>query len=168
MSAENRLSFTSNVVWTEGRSGELKSRGLPTLPVSPPPEFHGREGAWTPEHLYVGSVASCFMATFTAIAELTKLEFKSLSIEAEGKLEKTGGSGYEITEIVLKPTLVILHSADLERAARTLEKAEKNCFISNSIKSKVRLVPRVYHDQNPVYPCPTVVDPDAASARSEC
>ena len=159
---EKGLFFAANVVWTEGRSGALESRGLPTLQVAAPPEFQGRENTWTPEHLYVGSVASCFMATFVAIAELSKLEFKSLSIEAAGKLEKVEGSGYAMIEIILKPTLVIRNSRDIERASRMLEKAEKKCFISNSIKSRVKLEPRVYHEQNPSYPCPSVAAVDGA------
>jgi peroxiredoxin-like protein len=159
---ERELFFAANVIWTEGRSGELESRGLPTLSVSAPPEFQGRENTWTPEHLYAGSVAACFMATFVAIAERSKLEFKSLRVETDGKLQRIEGAGYEMTEIILRPTLVIRHSRDIERATRILEKAGKQCFIANSIKSKVRLEPRVYHEKNPSYPCPAVAAPDGA------
>jgi organic hydroperoxide reductase OsmC/OhrA len=126
MTEKSRFLFVANAAWKEGRTGELKSRGLPTLDVSPPSEFKGREDRWTPELLYVGSVASCIMASFAAIAEFSTLEFQSLNIEAEGKLEMPDGSGYEMTEITLRPTLVISHSRDLERTDRILEKTEKN------------------------------------------
>ena len=44
-----------------------------------------------------------------------------------------------MTEITLHPTLVIRNATDFERANRILEKAEKHCLISNSIKSETRL-----------------------------
>jgi organic hydroperoxide reductase OsmC/OhrA len=75
-----------------------------------------------------------------AIAEMSKLEFVSFDCKAVGKLEKVEGIGFQMTEIVVKPN-AIRHGKDLERAQRILEKAEKNCLISNSIKSAVKLEP---------------------------
>jgi peroxiredoxin-like protein len=117
--------------------------GLPALQVTAPPEFRGNPGFWTPEHLYVASVNSCFIVTFLAIAELSKLEFISFSSEATGRLERIEPSGYEVTDIVLKPKLVVRHSRDVERAARLLDKAERSCLISNSIKTIVKIKPEI-------------------------
>lgn len=131
--------YEVEVEWHKEREGELKSVGLANLKVSSPPEFKGVEGVWTPEHLFVASVNSCFMLTFLAIAETSKLAFQSFNSQAQGKLEKLPGLGYQITEITLKVKLVVNEQVDLERASRILEKAEKNCFISNSIKTTVKL-----------------------------
>jgi organic hydroperoxide reductase OsmC/OhrA len=150
------LFYEAEVEWTEERKGNLRSPNLPTLRLDAPPEFQGHEGAWTPEHLYVASVNGCFMTTFLAIAQNSKLEVVSFRATARGKLEKIEGSGYQITEIILKPMLVIRKSRDLERASRILEKAEKGCLISNSIKTVVKLEPEIYHAQTPTYPCPGV------------
>lgn len=121
----------------------MRSLSLPDIQVAAPPEFKGHGGAWTPEHLFVASVSSCFMTTFLAIAELSKLEFVSFSAEAAGKLEKVEGQGYLMTEVVIRPRLVIRRAQDAERAARILEKAERNCLISNSVTTAVRLEPSV-------------------------
>jgi organic hydroperoxide reductase OsmC/OhrA len=150
------LFYEAEVEWTEERKGNLRSPNLPTLRLDAPPEFQGHEGAWTPEHLYVASVNGCFMTTFLAIAQNSKLEVVSFRATARGKLEKIEGSGYQITEIILKPMLVIRESRDLERAARILKKAEKSCLISNSIKTVVKFEPEIYHAQTPTYPCPGV------------
>ena len=83
------------------------------------------------------------MTTFLAIAELSKLEFVSFGAEATGKLEKAEGRGYLMTEVVIRPRLVIRRAQDTERAARILEKAERNCLISNSVTAAVRLEPSV-------------------------
>ena len=135
--------YETEVGWTGERRGDLRAPSLPTLEVAAPPEFKGHEGIWSPEHLYVASVNVCFMTTFLAVAELSKLEFVSFTCHARGKLEKEEGRGYRITEIRLGPRLVLRHDRDRERAARILEKAEKNCLISNSINTAVRLEPEI-------------------------
>ena len=83
------------------------------------------------------------MTTFLAIAEMSKLEFVGFDCKAVGKLEKVEGNGLQMTEVIVKPKLVIRHGKDLERAQRILEKAEKSCLISNSIKSSVKLEPEL-------------------------
>jgi len=133
--------YETEVEWTEQRKGELEAPGLSPLQVASPPEFQGHEGMWTPEHYFVASVNSCLMTTFLAIAEMSKLELVSFDSKATGKLDKVEGVGYQMTEVVLRPKLIIRHSKDLERARRILEKAERNCLISNSIKAKVKLEP---------------------------
>jgi peroxiredoxin-like protein len=131
--------YETEVEWTEARKGELRSPALPTLEIAAPPEFKGHENIWTPEHLYVAAVNVCFMTTFLAIAELSKLDVATFTCSASGKLEKDEGRGLKITEIVLHPKLVIHQPQDLERAERLLEKAEANCLISNSINTVVKL-----------------------------
>ena len=140
---ENQYSYTTEVEWTGERRGDLSAPHLPDLEVDAPPEFKGHEGVWTPEHLFVAAVNSCFMTTFLAIAENSKLEFVSFSADAKGKLEKLEGQGFIMTEVLLRPKLLVSHARDLERAGRILEKAEKNCLISNSIKTETRLEPKV-------------------------
>ncbi|MCM3905283.1 MAG: OsmC family protein [Pyrinomonadaceae bacterium] len=140
---ENQYSYSTEVEWTGERGGDLSAPDLPNLEVDAPPEFKGHEGVWTPEHLFVAAVNSCFMTTFLAIAENSKLEFVSFSADAKGMLEKLEGQGFIMTEVVLRPKLLISHARDVERAGRILQKAEKNCLISNSIKTETRLEPEV-------------------------
>ncbi|NOT59198.1 MAG: OsmC family protein [Acidobacteria bacterium] len=135
--------YDTAVEWTNARQGTLSAPELPSFTVAAPPEFKGQAGLWTPEHLYVASVNTCFMTTFLAIAELSKLEFVSFRCAAQGKLEKAEAHSFKITEIVLQPKLVIRHAHDLERAGRILEKAEANCLISNSINTVVKLEPEI-------------------------
>jgi len=140
---ENKYFYTTEVEWTGERRGDLSAPVLPDLKVDAPPEFKGHDGVWTPEHLFVASVNSCFMTTFLAIAENSKLEFVSFKADARGKLEKLEGQGFVMTEITLHPKLLITHARDAERAGRILEKAERNCLISNSIKTETKLEPEI-------------------------
>ena len=139
MAHQQSYFYDTEVEWTKSKIATLRSSKLPDLQIAPPPEFQGAPGFWTPEHLYVASVNACFVATFLAAADLSKLDFVSFSSGARGKLEKVEGSGYEITEIVLRPGLVVRQPADVDRAARVLEKAKSNCLISKSIKTTVKI-----------------------------
>jgi peroxiredoxin-like protein len=140
---ENNYYYTTEVEWTGERHGDLSAPVLPGLKVDAPPEFKGHEGVWTPEHLFVASVNSCFMTTFLAIAENSKLDVVSFSAGAKGKLEKVADQGFIMTEVILRPKLVLRNARDAERASRILSKAEKNCLISNSIKAKTKLEPKI-------------------------
>ena len=140
---EDQYFYSTEVEWTGERHGQLCAPVLPCMQVDAPPEFKGHDGVWTPEHLFVASVNSCFMTTFLAIAENSKLDIVSFNAGATGKLEKTDRSGFVMTEIMLHPKLVISSARDFERANRLLEKAEKHCLISNSIKSQTKLEPEI-------------------------
>jgi organic hydroperoxide reductase OsmC/OhrA len=135
--------YETEVQWTEQKKGKLISSGLPALEVATPPQFQGHEGMWSPEHYFIASINGCFVTTFLAISQMSKLEFVSFSAKAQGKLDQAAGQGLQITEIVLRPQLVIRYSRDLERAGRILEKAEKNCLISNSVKTHIKLEPEL-------------------------
>ncbi len=133
--------YNVNLVWTADRKGEMSSPELTDkIQVATPPPFpKGVENIWSPEHLLTASVNSCYMTTFLAVAENSKLEFLSFNCSAKGKLEQIEGK-YLMTEIQLEPVLVIAKEADKERAERILQKSETACLISNSIKSKVSLI----------------------------
>ena len=133
-------SYTVNLSWEHDRKGIMSSPELPTkIEVATPPEFDkGMPNIWSPEHLFTASVVSCFMTTFLAIAEYSKLEYIKFSCNAEGILEKIDGK-YLMTKIILKPELTIAELDKMERAQRILEKSEAACLISNSIKSEIEL-----------------------------
>jgi peroxiredoxin-like protein len=118
---------------------------LPSIAVGAPPEFNGKKGRWSPEQLLVASVNSCYMLTLLAIAENSKIPLVSFVSAAKGKLEKAAGANYQVTEITLKPKIVVASAKDVERISRIIDKAKQNCFISNSIKSAITLEPEISH-----------------------
>ncbi|HUK41155.1 MAG TPA: OsmC family protein [Candidatus Acidoferrales bacterium] len=154
MVASNVFYYETEIDWQREKTGQLSSEGLPSFTVGAPPEFKGNAGQWTPEHLLVASVNSCFMLTFLVIAENSQIAILSFSSGAEGKLEKVEGAGYQMTEIVLKPRVVIECAQDLHRTTKVLEKAKANCFVTNSIKTAVKIEPQVFHRQIQTSPCP--------------
>ena len=148
------------IEWIGGKDLQISSGKLPVIAGGAPPEFKGREGVWAPEHLFVAAFNSCYLLTLLAIAEFSKIAIVSCSSSAKGKLEKVEGGTYQITEIVVRPRVVIASANDLARMPRIFEKAKENCFISNSIKSVIKIEPEVFHHQTPVSPCPLGEGPE--------
>lgn len=146
--------YETEIEWKGARDLKLTSAKLPAIEAGAPPEFKGREGVWAPEHLFVAALNSCYTLTVLAIAEFSKIALVSLTSSAKGKLEKIQDGGYQVTEIVVKPRVVLASANDLTRMPRILEKAKESCFVSNSIKSKITIVPEVFHQQTPATPCP--------------
>ncbi len=139
---QNSYVFHVDAIWTRGRSGQVNAPELPPLEFSAPPEFSGEPGKWTPEHMLVAAVAGCFTATFSAIAETVKLHVEGFKMEAFGHLEKLPGEGYRFTEITLMPEIHVAHE-DTETALKALAKAEKHCFVAQSLRTTVQVEPHI-------------------------
>jgi organic hydroperoxide reductase OsmC/OhrA len=82
--------YEVNLEWNEARKGTLHSSALnDAITVATPPEFpQGMPGIWSPEHLLVAAVSSCLMTTFLAIAEHSKLSFRSFRVHAEASSKR--------------------------------------------------------------------------------
>ncbi|HEX9760742.1 MAG TPA: OsmC family protein, partial [Candidatus Acidoferrales bacterium] len=89
----------------------------------------------------VAAVSGCLMSTFMAIAEMNKLTVEFYHARAFGRLEKIPGEGYRFTEFVLAPDIGVDRD-DVEKALKVMAKAEKNCFISNSLRATVQVEPK--------------------------
>jgi len=136
--------FSANARWTQGRRGIADTEPpVEAIDFSAPPEFRGEAGSWSPEHLLLAAVASCFVITFRGIAELSKFEFDSLDVRVDGTIEKAEG-GLQFTTLLLKPNLGLLRDGDGERALRLLYKTERSCLISRSLKCATRIEPLIH------------------------
>ncbi len=137
--ADEKHSYRTSIRWDTQRKATLSATGLPDVVIGTPPEFPGgHPGIWSPEHMFIAAAEACLMTTFLAIAENSKLQLVSYRSEAEGTIEKTP-EGLMMTEIVLRPHVVIREPAALDRARRIVEKAEQVCLISKSMKTRITL-----------------------------
>ena len=135
--------YTVRAKSTKVRSGTVAPDSVAQLiKFSAPPEFLGEAGLWTPEDFFVAGVATCFVSTFSGMAELSHFEFRCLDVEAQGVLEKDPG-GWKFTEVKLRPYLKVLLEKDRDRGARLLEKAERTCLVARSITAKITFEPSI-------------------------
>jgi len=139
-----------DISWNHDRKGMMCSPELALssgsggcIEVATPPEFpKGIPGIWSPEHLFTAAVSSCLMTTFLAVAENSKLKFTAFSCPSTGKLSQVEGK-WQMTEVHLEPHVTISNPDDRGLAERVLMRAESACLISNSIKSKISMVPHI-------------------------
>ena len=55
--------------WTNHKRDIVEAESIPrTINFAAPPEFGGEPGLWTPEHLLLAAVSTCFVATLRAVA----------------------------------------------------------------------------------------------------
>lgn len=139
-----RKSFTygTELQWLENRACRLESENKDALRITSPPEFQGEEGEWTPEDLFVGAINSCTMATFLAYANKKNVDVLSYKSKAEGILEFSDGH-YKFTQVKLQPIITVESAEAAALAEQLIHEAHSNCFISNSINSKVLLQPEI-------------------------
>jgi organic hydroperoxide reductase OsmC/OhrA len=76
--------------------------------------------------------------TLRAVAAASKLEFTSLELSGQGKLERKE-SITRFTDVVLKPILTVPPGVIPSVAERALEKSAKVCFVSASLLTDIRL-----------------------------
>ena len=132
------------------RSGLVMVEGIePSIAFSAPPEFKGRTGYWTPEHLLVAAMASCYISTFSGMAFKSNFEFISLELETAGTLAQDQG-GWRFSEIVIYPRLTIPQVEHKGLANRLLIKAKENCLVGRSLACPVLLESAVIIEEQPV------------------
>jgi organic hydroperoxide reductase OsmC/OhrA len=110
----------------------LSAVGLPPLSTAPPAEFGGPGDAWSPETLFVGAVADCFVLTFRAVARAAGYSWQQLECKVEGTLDRSEGVT-RFTHYRTDATLTVAPGDDHAKAEALLERAERACLIANSL-----------------------------------
>ena len=125
---------------TGGNAGVVRvaSPQLPSLETTPPPEYGGDPGYWSPETLLTAAVADCFVLSFRAVARASKLEWADLTCEVEGTLERVDRV-VRFTHFDVSASLRITDTDGRDKATRCLEKAEQACLITNSLTAPTTL-----------------------------
>ncbi len=140
--AHKSFRYAVKTTWTSERLGVLSGAGKPNIIVGSPPEFKGKPDNWAPEELLVGSVNTCILLTFLTLAQGRGLIPAAYESEADGLLENVDGK-FQITAVTIRPRITVKSQADVEPIRDAIEGAESRCFMSNSVKAKVTVVPEV-------------------------
>lgn len=130
-------------------SVRLAGERLPDLASASPAEFGGPGDQWAPETLLVAAVGDCFLLTFRAVAAASKLAWTSLSCAVTGTLDHLERVT-QFTAFEVRVELEIAPGSDAELARRVVDKAERNCLVSNSLKASVHVVPTITIASEPV------------------
>ena len=134
--------YTTKAVWTGSHRGELSCSNGARMPFSAPAELHGEPGVLTPEDAFVGALNSCFMLMFIWAIERLKVDLVSYECEAVGYVKEFLDQTSTFESVVLHPTIKArtCREKDIRKA---LKLAEKYSLIWQSIKSDVKLEPKI-------------------------
>lgn len=120
----------------------LTADKLSSLLSASPSQFGGPGDVWSPETLLVGAIGDCLVLTFRAVAYASKLPWTALRCDVTGTLDRVDHIT-RFTSFDVHAHLDIPDGTDPAAARRVLEKAERTCLISNSLKAPIHLVPDV-------------------------
>jgi organic hydroperoxide reductase OsmC/OhrA len=134
--------YNVRTAWRSARQGVLAVEAKPDIVVGSPPEWGGTLDNWAPEELLVGSVNSCIMLTFLTLSKARGVDLVGYDSDAEGLLEKVGGV-YQMTKITVRPRVVVASEEQRAPALRAMDHVEAHCFMSQSVKATVTLIPEI-------------------------
>jgi uncharacterized OsmC-like protein len=135
--SEKTFPFEVKLHWMEKTKGLLSAEDAEgVLHVSTPPAFGGEGKSWTPEHYFLASISSCFMATFFAIANKMNLPVLNFECNIIGQIHSREGR-YIFTDIDLYPVITLGDESLRAKATNALEKTHKYCIITNSVATPV-------------------------------
>lgn len=129
--------FDVRLDWLSDQKGILTANDAEgPIYVTTPPVFGGQEKGWSPEHLFLGSIASCFMSTYLFFTRKMKFQITHLECHAIGQIELVEGR-LKFTHIGVFPTIYVSDVTLLEIADLAVLKAQKSCLVSNSISAEI-------------------------------
>lgn len=105
-------------------------------------ESQGDPAVLNPEQLLVMAASSCQMLSFLHAAAKARIDVVEYEDEASGLMPLDEQPAW-ITEITLRPRIVIAGEASEERVRKLVQTAHEYCYIANSLKSEVAIEPRI-------------------------
>jgi organic hydroperoxide reductase OsmC/OhrA len=105
-------------------------------------ESKGDPAVLNPEQLLVMAASSCQMLSFLHVAAKARLDVVEYEDDATGLMPEDG-QPMRITEITLRPRIVISGEAGEERVRKLVQTAHEYCYIANSLGSAMTIEPTV-------------------------
>lgn len=121
---------------------KTSARDLESITMTPPPEFGGPEGYWTPEDLFSASISSCYILSFKALARAKKMDWESLDVKVDAKLEKTK-TGLKFTKVDIYSHLEICCKDNIDPYLELLMKTKDICLVTNSMNCEFTVHPKI-------------------------
>jgi peroxiredoxin-like protein len=132
--------FEINQAWIGSDKGRVSIQHVDAeLIVAPPVQFGGEAGHWSPEHLLLSAVSSCYMATLFAFAEKKKISITGFDCRVIGQVEPVAGK-FRFTHINVYPVVVVADDALRTAAMMIAAQAERHCLVANSLDTDI-----IYH-----------------------
>jgi peroxiredoxin-like protein len=141
--------FETKLDWVTQQQGVLSAQNISdTIRVATPLEFGGEGSLWSPEHLFLASISSCFMTTYLAFANKFRFTISDFTCNVIGEIGLVSGK-YQFTRINIFPIVYISEQALKETARKALHKTQEYCLISHSVAAALIYHPEVRVGERP-------------------
>ena len=139
MPTSKQFSYAVSLAWDGRRASTLSTAGPAPIASAPPGDFPLGDGErWSPEQLFLASLASCTMISFLAHAEHKGVAVTSYGASIDGTVMRRLEDGrYAFVHVHQRPTVVV-GAGQGDRARELIGKAERDCFISASTTAEVQ------------------------------
>jgi organic hydroperoxide reductase OsmC/OhrA len=95
-----------------------------------------------PEQLLLAAASSCQLLWFLHVAAVARVDVREYVDETEAVMPE-GDPPLRITEIVLRPRVVVAPGPSPGRVLHLVDLAHRECYIANSLRSEVRIEPEI-------------------------
>lgn len=119
------------------RNYEISVQNKPVIQGSSDPDFSGDPTRYNPEELLLASVSSCHMLWYLHICSEEGVIVTSYHDIAKGTMEETEDGGGKFIAINLFPVIEVADESMIASANAAHSKANKRCFIANSLNFHV-------------------------------
>ncbi|MCE9671937.1 OsmC family protein [Myxococcus stipitatus] len=137
-----RLRWEGSTASEYDRNAVASTGRKPDLLVSAASGYGGDDSRWNPEDLLGASLANCHLLTFLALARKLRLDVRSYEDEVTVFLD-TVEKVKRVGRIRLSPRIRVAPGTDVEKVREMFFKAHKYCFIGQSLKAEVEMVPTI-------------------------
>ncbi|MGH3931328.1 MAG: OsmC family protein [Pseudonocardiaceae bacterium] len=151
--------YTAQCSWQGSTSGGYQSYSrthrvtalpaAPDLELSADPAFLGDAEQLNPEQLLLIAASSCQLLSFLAVAARARIDVIAYHDDAEAVMPPDDRP-VRITDIWLRPRITVRAPATEDRVRHLAAVAHRECFIANSLRSRILVEPVV-----------TIVKPDS-------
>jgi organic hydroperoxide reductase OsmC/OhrA len=121
--------------WVDDLRGRLECDSN-AFDFSVPPDFHGPEGYFSPEDLFVAAVVTCMCTTFWNTLKKMRVRLNECEATGTATLEPNS-EGFHFTKVVVELRAKVGDCRMQEQARKALENAQKRCFVSRAVKGNV-------------------------------
>lgn len=145
------MTYIANINWQRNntpftvkeydRTHSIQFGSGSTLKGSSAPEYAGNAQLVNPEELFTAAVSSCLMLTFLHIAAMKGFTVDDYQATATSTLAKNAEGKMAITALTIVPKVRFAEgkAPDANALSDMFNKAHANCFISNSVKTTVKV-----------------------------
>lgn len=123
------------------RDHDVLIPGLPVLPGSADPAFHGDRERYNPEQLLLAALAQCHMLSFLHVAVRHGVVVTDYQDAATGILRMNRDGSGQFESVTLNPVVTITDAEKLDLMPELHHEANRLCFIARSVNFPVHHVP---------------------------